>query len=107
MADGGKMDLTEAKFRNFLTKLAHDDDFRKGLEEDPAGTLETEGISVDPAELPETVELPPKAEVARRLEAGMEEARARAFVPIVFPWLGARGCGDVPKPPPPPPKPKP
>lgn len=98
MAEEGKRDLTEETFRQFVTRLAHDDAFRDALKRDPVGTLEDAGISVAPDELPETVELPPKEHLADETDRLVAEAQAARFVPIPHALLGRRTCGDYKKP---------
>lgn len=98
MAEEGKRDLTEEAFRQLVTRLAHDDAFRDALKRDPVATLEGAGISVDPDELPETVELPPKEQLAAEIDRRMEEAKRAYMVPLVHGLLGRPTCGPSPKP---------
>lgn len=98
MAEEGKRDLTEETFRQFVTRLAHDDAFRDALKRDPVATLEGAGISVDPDEVPETVELPPKERLTAEMDRRMEEAKRAYMVPQVHGLLGRPTCATPPKP---------
>ena len=52
----------------FLDRLANDDDFRAEVEQNPGAVLRAHGIALDAANIPETVTLPPKAEIAEFVE---------------------------------------
>jgi putative modified peptide len=54
---------------DILGKLANDDDFRTKFAADPAGTLASFGVEVDPAKAPATVELPSKEALKTSLDS--------------------------------------
>lgn len=101
--DDKRIDLNEEEAQAFMTKLAHDDDFRAALEKDPAKALEGEGISVPEEELPKEVKLPSKEEVQGRFKDYVERAQRVQFPHIPI-W--GRACVD-PDPPGSKPGPKP
>jgi putative modified peptide len=73
-AHSAQMTISDKDARDFLERLAADDDFRAELQQDPVAFLREHGIEVDPANVPATVTLPPKADV----EAFLAPLRARA-----------------------------
>jgi putative modified peptide len=60
--------ISEAQALKFLERLATDDDFRDELARDPGGVLGDHGIELDPESVPDTVTLPPKAEIGEFVE---------------------------------------
>ncbi len=55
-----------------VQRLATDDAFRDEFESEPAAALAEYGIAVDPEKVPESVELPPKEELADLVEVAGE-----------------------------------
>ena len=64
----------------FLSQLANDEELRAAVKRDPVGTLAQFGIEVDPAKVPETIELP-SAEDLKGLQAvGANETMWAPFI---------------------------
>lgn len=53
--------------REFLERLAAEEEFRAGVERDPRGTLARYGVEVPEDAVPETVALPKRGEIERML----------------------------------------
>jgi hypothetical protein len=66
------MDRNE--MRTFLTKVGTDDNYRDALVRDPVGTLATEGITIDPLQVPNNgIRLPSKADILANLDNWTDE----------------------------------
>jgi hypothetical protein len=93
-----KLEVTEEKFRRFLSKLAEDNEFRRVLRKDPENTLRREGIPFDPDEVPEKIKLPPKAKLRGKVDQLVEQAMSSQAKPNVQFFLGGNSCAPKPRP---------
>ena len=70
--------------REFLQKLASDDEYRKYVKADPAKAIQEAGLDLHPDHLKGNVQLPPKEDIAANLE---EYAAQGDVVPWFLIWF--------------------
>src|SRR5436190_808086 len=80
------LEITQEEARDFLTKLAYDDDFRDRLQKDPRSVLVEYRIEINDEGLPMNAELPPKDHVQQLLQR-TDEYGAAAAMPLGYGWM--------------------
>lgn len=88
--DDDRMDLTDDRYRDFLDKLAGDDDFRGELQTRPEEVLRRYGIPHDPDRVPEHLDLLPKGEIQAHLGEYLEDLRHGVTLAAPFPVFPKR-----------------
>jgi hypothetical protein len=90
-----RINISPAQCRDFLQRLARDDDFRGRFVKDAGGVLREYGIEVSPEGIPDPVELPPKDEFEKFLEEVEEQDKLGKTTPqahgyaVLYKALGA------------------